>query len=69
MLAELVQDESMRETCIRWSEAGQLAWPRVTFYKIFKPKPYTTMWNNEQGFPKIKLILLEIFWRWSNAIT
>jgi hypothetical protein len=53
----------------RWSEAGLLNWLKVTFYKIFKPELWTTLWNGEQDFPKIKLISLQISWRWSNAIT
>ena len=53
----------------RWSEAGLLNWLKVTFYKIFKPELWPTLWNSERDFPKIKLISLEISWRWSNAIT
>jgi len=53
----------------RWSEQGLLNWLKVTFYKIFKPELWTQLWNSEQDFPKIKLISLQISWRWSNAIT
>jgi len=53
----------------RWSEQGLLNWLKVTFYKIFKPELWTTLWNSERDFPKIKLTSLQITWRWSNAIT
>jgi hypothetical protein len=53
----------------RWSEAGLLNWLKVTFYKIFKPELWTKLWNSERDFPKIKLVSLQISWRWSNAIT
>ena len=53
----------------RWSETGLLNWLKVTFYKIFKPELWTTLWNGERDFPKIKLTSLQISWRWSNAIT
>lgn len=53
----------------RWSEAGLLNWLKVTFYKIFKPELWTKLWNSERDLPKIKLISLQISWRWSNAIT
>ena len=53
----------------RWSEAGLLNWLKVTFYKIFKPELWTKLWNSERDFPKIKLISLQISWRWSEAIT
>lgn len=53
----------------RWSEQGLLNWLKVTFYKIFKPELWTTLWNSERDFPKIKLISLQISWHWSNAIT
>lgn len=53
----------------RWSEAGLLNWLKVTFYKIFKPELWTKLWNNERDIPKIKLVSLQISWRWSNAIT
>jgi hypothetical protein len=53
----------------RWSEAGLLNWLKVTFYKIFKPELWTTLWNSERDIPKIKLISLQISWHWSNAIT
>jgi len=53
----------------RWSEAGLLNWLKVTFYKIFKPELWTTLWNSERDFPKIKLTSLQVSWRWSNAIT
>jgi len=46
-----------------------LNWLKVTFYKIFKPELWTTLWNGERDFPKIKLLSLQISWRWSNAIT
>jgi hypothetical protein len=53
----------------RWSEAGLLNWLKVTFYKIFKPELWTKLWNSETDIPKIKLVSLQISWRWSNAIT
>jgi hypothetical protein len=53
----------------RWSEAGLLNWLKVTFYKIFKPELWTKLWNSERDIPKIKLVSLQISWRWSNAIT
>jgi hypothetical protein len=53
----------------RWSEAGLLNWLKVTFYKIFKPELWTRLWNSERDIPKIKLISLQISWRWSNVIT
>ncbi len=53
----------------RWSEQGLLNWLKVTFYKIFKPELWTKLWNSERDFPKIKLVSLQITWRWSNAIT
>jgi hypothetical protein len=53
----------------RWSEQGLLNWLKVTFYKIFKPELWTKLWNSERDFPKIKLVSLQISWRWSNAIT
>ena len=53
----------------RWSEAGLLNWLKVTFYKIFKSELWTKLWNSERDFPKIKLVSLQISWRWSNAIT
>ena len=53
----------------RWSEAGLLNWLKVTFYKIFKPELWTTLWNSERDIPKIKLMSLQISWRWSDAIT
>jgi hypothetical protein len=53
----------------RWSEAGLLNWLKVTFYKIFKPELWTTLWNSERDFPKIKLTSLQVSWRWSNGIT
>ena len=53
----------------RWSEAGLLNWLKVTFYKIFKSELWTKLWNTERDFPKIKLVSLQISWRWSNAIT
>lgn len=53
----------------RWSESGLLNWLKVTFYKIFKPELWKELWNSERDFPKIKLVSLQITWRWSNAIT
>jgi len=53
----------------RWSETGLLNWLKVTFYKIFTPELWTTLWNGERNFPKIKLTSLQVSWRWSNAIT
>lgn len=53
----------------RWSEAGLLNWLKVTFYKIFKPELWTTLWNSERHIPNIKLLSLQISWRWSDAIT
>src|ERR671924_423168 len=53
----------------RWSETGLLNWLKVTFYKIFKPELWTTLWNGERDIPKIKLISLQISWHWSDAIT
>ena len=53
----------------RWSEAGLLNWLKVTFYKIFKPALWTTLWSSESNIPKIKLISLQISWHWSHAIT
>ena len=53
----------------RWSETGLLNWLKVTFYKIFKPELWTTLWNSNTDFPKIKLTSLQVSWRWSNAIT
>lgn len=53
----------------RWSETGLLNWLKVTFYKIFKPELWQTLWNSESDFSKIKLTSLQISWRWSNAIT
>jgi hypothetical protein len=53
----------------RWSENGLLNWLKVTFYKIFKPELWPTLWNSEGDFPKIKLTSLQVSWRWSEAIT
>lgn len=53
----------------RWSERGLLNWLKITFYKIFKPELWTTLWNTERNSATIKLISLEISWRWSEAIT
>jgi hypothetical protein len=53
----------------RWSEAGLLNWLKVTFYKIFKPQLWTKLWNSENDMTKIKLISLQISWRWSAAST
>lgn len=53
----------------RWSERGLLNWLKVTFYKIFKPQLWTTLWNTERDFTRIKLISMEISWRWSETIT
>jgi hypothetical protein len=53
----------------RWSESGLLNWLKVTFYKIFKPELWTTLWNGARDIPKIKLISLQISWHWSDAIT
>jgi hypothetical protein len=53
----------------RWSEQGLLNWLKVTFYKIFKPELWSTLWNGEKDFAKIKLTSLQISWRWSSAIT
>lgn len=53
----------------RWSEAGLLNWLKVTFYKIFKPELWTSLWNTERNIAKIKLTSLQISWRWSDAIT
>ena len=53
----------------RWSEQGLLNWLKVTFYKIFKPELWSTLWNSEKDFLGIKLTSLKISWRWSNAIT
>jgi hypothetical protein len=53
----------------RWSETGLLNWLKVTFYKIFKPELWTTLWNGERDITKIKLISLQISWHWSDAIT
>ena len=53
----------------RWSETGLLNWLKVTFYKIFKPELWTTLWNSDRDVPKLKLTSLQISWRWSNAIT
>jgi hypothetical protein len=53
----------------RWSEQGLLNWLKVTFYKIFKPELWSTLWNNAGNCSKIKLTSLQISWRWSNAIT
>jgi hypothetical protein len=53
----------------RWSETGLLNWLKVTFYKIFKPELWSTLWNSEREIPKIKLNSLQITWRWSEAIT
>ena len=53
----------------RWSETGLLNWLKVTFHKIFKPELWTTLWNSNTDFPKIKLTSLQISWRWSNEST
>jgi hypothetical protein len=53
----------------RWSEQGLLNWLKVTFYKIFKPELWSTLWDNAGNCSKIKLVSLQIFWRWSNAVT
>ncbi len=53
----------------RWSEQGLLNWLKVTFYKIFNPELWSTLWDNAGNCSKIKLVSLQIFWRWSNAIT
>jgi hypothetical protein len=53
----------------RWSEQGLLNWLKVTFYKIFKPELWSTLWNGGKDFANIKLTSLQISWRWSNAIT
>ena len=53
----------------RWSETGLLNWLKVTFYKIFKPELWTTLWNSNTDFPKIKLTSLQISWHWSKPIT
>jgi hypothetical protein len=53
----------------RWSEQGLLNWLKVTFYKIFKPELWNTLWNTDNNQPKIKLLSVQASWRWSNAIT
>ena len=53
----------------RWSETGLLNWLKVTFYKIFKPGALDNAVEHERDFPKIKLLSLQISWRWSNTIT
>lgn len=53
----------------RWSEVGLLNWLKVTFYKIFKPELWGKLWNSEPDYPRIKLISLQISWRWTEAIT
>jgi len=53
----------------RWSEAGLLNWLKVTFYKIFKPELWTTLWSGEKDMTKIKLTSLQISWHWSDACT
>lgn len=53
----------------RWSEQGLLNWLKVTFYKIFKPDLWNTLWNVDNDQPKIKLLTLQVSWRWLNAIT
>ena len=53
----------------RWSEQSLLNWLKVTFYKIFKPELWSTLWDNAGNRSKIKLTSLQISWRWSNAIT
>ena len=53
----------------RWSEQGLLNWLKVTFYKIFKPELWTTLWNSDRDFPKIKLTSLKISRHWFNANT
>ena len=52
----------------RWSETGLLNWLKVTFYKMFKPELWTTLWSGK-NIAKIKLISLQISWRCSEAIT
>lgn len=44
----------------RWSEKGLLHWPKITFYKIFKPDLWTQVWGyRNKGFPKIRLISIQ----------
>jgi hypothetical protein len=52
----------------RWSEKGLLSWLKVTFYKMFKPELWNTLWNADNDQPKIKLLSLHASWRWSNLM-
>jgi len=54
----------------RWSEHGLLNWLRITFYKIFKPETWSSVWlDNKQPLPLMKLLSIQTSYSWSVSIT
>jgi len=54
----------------RWSEKGLLNWLTITFYKIFKPELWDSLWaNRNQKLPRIQLISIQTSCFWSGANT
>lgn len=54
----------------RWSEHGLLNWLRITFYKIFKPETWSSVWlDNKQPLPLMKLLSIQTSSSWSVSIT
>lgn len=53
----------------RWSDKGLLNWLKVTFYKIFKPDMWPTIWLNIKTLPKIELIKIQSSYAWTESIT
>jgi hypothetical protein len=54
----------------RWSEHGLLNWLKITFYKIFKPEAWSSIWlDNKQPLPLMKLVSIQTSYSWSVSIT
>ena len=54
----------------RWSDKGLLNWLKIVFYKIFKPELWSLQWiDNSKQLIKIKLLNIDVTYRWSEAIT
>jgi hypothetical protein len=54
----------------RWSDKGLLNWLKVVFYKIFKPELWSLNWiDNTKHIIKIRLLSLDVTYRWSDIIT
>jgi hypothetical protein len=54
----------------RWSDRGLLNWLTVSFYKIFKPEPWSLQWQNApRKSVKIRLLSVKAIYQWSVAIT